>query len=877
MNKLLKKGQFLAILLILLLVQNASAQHFITDIAYRDQVHRNFVARQAITMNRTAPLFNVFNQPLTTEETEAMEFLYAYMPLSDLADYDGDFFLRQVRTSFAARDYFSWGKTVPEDIFRHFVLVYRVNNENLDNARWVFFDELKERLQGLSMYEAALEVNHWCHEKVAYRPSDGRTSAPLATIKTALGRCGEESTFTVTALRSVGIPARQCYTPRWAHTDDNHAWVEVWVNGKWYFLGACEPDPELNMGWFAIPSTRTMMVHSNAFGKYNQNEEVTLATNLFSRVNMLPNYTTTQKITIKVLDNQQKPIKNATVKFKLYNYAEYYPIAVQKTDENGVAQVTTGLGDLLIWASNGNYYNYEKMDVRKSTTLSIILNKTAGKEYNEELTIVPPYGTDNVVVADEQKTALNIQRLQFEDSLRNAYICTFKTEKDSLLIKNVNITPIQIGDLLHKSEGNYAEIIKLLNNNNHEQEGLFLYDFMTSLSDKDLRDLNADIVQQHLTLYKPEKYPFDVYVKGILSPRIANEGIRTWRNDLRIKMTKELGKDIDSQSIVKWIHTNIQIDNEANYFNCPISPMGVYDLRLADAHSRNIFFVAACRALDLPAYLDNATNQLFVYENLRWNNISFENSKPAFKTGKLTIDYQGDGEIIPTYWTHYTIAKYENGDFVTFDYENDPRVANFPFTLELETGYYMISTGNRYSDGTTLSRLEFFNINAGDNIHKNLIIRDLIERKENYGTIATDFQLSFNGSPTFVNELTKNNTFLLCFIDPTREPTKHLLNDIAARKNAFDNSNLPMIFVVPSDKNSPDFNFAQWELPAHSICLEDTNNEWFNNIVTSTNQYFRDNYPLVFLIDNQGKIFFKTEGYRIGTGDLILKTLRANQ
>src|SRR5574344_2769049 len=276
---------------------------------------------------------------LNKQEKQYLDFLYQYMPLSDRADYDTSFFISQVKTAILARNTFSWGKTVPEEIFKHFVLVYRVNNENLDSAREVMFSMMKDRIKNMSMYDAALEVNHWCHEYVNYKGSDGRTSSPLATMKTSWGRCGEESTFAVTALRSVGIPARQCYTPRWAHTDDNHAWVEVWIEGKWYFLGACEPDPELNMGWFAIPSTRTMMVHSNAFGKYNQNEEVTLATNLFSRVNMLPNYTTTQKITIKVLDNQQKPIKNATVKFKLYNYAEYYPIAVQKTDENGVAQV----------------------------------------------------------------------------------------------------------------------------------------------------------------------------------------------------------------------------------------------------------------------------------------------------------------------------------------------------------------------------------------------------------------------------------------------------------------------------------------------------------------------------------------------------------
>ena len=82
------------------------------------------------------------------------------------------------------------------------------------------------------MKDAILEVNHWCHERVTYEPSDARTSSPLQSIRTGRGRCGEESTFTVAALRSIGIPARQVYTPRWAHTDDNHAWVEAWADGN---------------------------------------------------------------------------------------------------------------------------------------------------------------------------------------------------------------------------------------------------------------------------------------------------------------------------------------------------------------------------------------------------------------------------------------------------------------------------------------------------------------------------------------------------------------------------------------------------------------------------------------------------------------------
>lgn len=197
--------------------------HFLKEEAYRNQVKADFGIKQL--QLPLGDLFAIFNDStLTTAEREALMFLYAYMPIGDITDYSGDYYLENIRLSEQARQEMPWGKKIPEDVFRHFVLPVRVNNENLDNSRSVFYGELKERIKKLSMQDAILEVNHWCHEKVVYRPSDARTSSPLASVKTAYGRCGEESTFTVAALRAVGIPARQVYTPRWAHTDDNHAW-----------------------------------------------------------------------------------------------------------------------------------------------------------------------------------------------------------------------------------------------------------------------------------------------------------------------------------------------------------------------------------------------------------------------------------------------------------------------------------------------------------------------------------------------------------------------------------------------------------------------------------------------------------------------------
>jgi len=153
-------------------------------------MQRMLTVQKQLTANSQVPLWELFDRKLDPDEKQALEFLYAYMPLSDLADYPADFFLANVRQSLKARREIPWISTVPEDVFLHYVLPLRVNNENLDSFRMVMYDEIKARIQGLSMAEAALEINHWCHEKVNYRGTDSRTSAPLSTVKKTFGRCG---------------------------------------------------------------------------------------------------------------------------------------------------------------------------------------------------------------------------------------------------------------------------------------------------------------------------------------------------------------------------------------------------------------------------------------------------------------------------------------------------------------------------------------------------------------------------------------------------------------------------------------------------------------------------------------------------------------
>ena len=243
------------------------------------------------------------------EKEICIDFLYAYMPHPDVAAHPYEYWEANVEKTLEVRDRMVWG--IPEREFRHFVLPLRVNNEPLDDFRTLYADTLCARVAGLSLGEAALEINHWCHEMATYQPSDGRTSSPLQTIQRGVGRCGEESVLAVAALRAAGIPARQVYTPRWAHTDDNHAWVEVWVDGKWHFMGACEPEPRLDMAWFTGPVSRALILHTKVYGDYHGDEDVIQRTPCYTEINVIRGYVAARRSVVTVVDEAGKPVKDA--------------------------------------------------------------------------------------------------------------------------------------------------------------------------------------------------------------------------------------------------------------------------------------------------------------------------------------------------------------------------------------------------------------------------------------------------------------------------------------------------------------------------------------------------------------------------------------
>ncbi len=875
----MKRALFVTILLCFF-IKSAFSQHFITDSNYRKTVFEKFEQRK----NQFKEIKTAFAENniknLTQKQIEALKFLYAYMSLNDIVEQDFDYYLTQVNASFKAKEIFSWGNQIPEYIFRHFVLPPRINNENLDTARELFLNELSPRIKGLIMYQAALEVNHWCHEKVAYRGSDERTSSPLATILSAYGRCGEESTFAVTALRSVGIPARQCYTPRWAHTDDNHAWVEVWVDGLWYFLGACEPEPELNMGWFAQPAKRTMIVHTNVIGNYQGNEEVLLRDKNYTKINVLQNYANTKSIFVKTLDNKGQIAKNCKVKFKLYNYAEFYTIAEKNTDNNGIASLTTGLGDLLIWATDGNSYGYKKISVQEVDTVVISLLPKHKLNTVSFVDVFPPIERFAASVTN-YKAKENTVRLQFEDSVRTKYMNTYCTKNisDEIAQKN-SLSKDSVWFFIQKSEGNWREIVQFINENGQNK---ILFSFLKCLADKDLRDTKANLLTSHLIHIIPQnqlsnKFPYNIYEEGILSTRICNELISDWRCyfQQQIPSSKKLVYQKNPELLKKDLQLKIKLSDE-NHSRCPISPEGVYKLGYADIHSLNICFVAICKSIGIPARMDLATRLPQYFSDNRWIGVYF-NSKKTIVNNKSILILKNDSANItkPQYYTHFTISQFENGDFNTLDYENNPLVKEFPIKLELKPGIYQVITGNRQNDGSVLTTNQFFELKTDEIKEIKISIREpkADTEKKVQISFSEEFFTTDNQKFNFQQKL-QDKGLVIIFIDPAKEPTRHVINDIKLLKSEFEYWGGSLLIIVPQTNLTSAFQADKSGLPTNTYFAVDYNNQIQDKIIKTIS--LKIDYPITLLFSNAGYLLFHSTGYRIGIGEMLLKTISINK
>lgn len=750
------------------------------------------------------------------------------LPASDVASVPLEVIVAYARHALFLRDNSPYCRDVPEDIFLHHVFYPRVNSEDLVDCREFFYHRLAGVVAGLDGVQAALAVNRWCAAHMTYESTDSRSINPLTAYSCGLGRCGEESTFAVTAFRAVGIPARQIYVPWWSHCDDNHAWVEVYVEGNWHYLGACEPEPVLDRGWFSAAASRAMLVCSRRFcdftGQGLKDEAMTQRLGICRMDNQTRRYAATANLTVTVHRPAGEPVPGAWVRFSVVNMAAPAVIAALETGADGRVQLETGLGSCLVEAELDGKFAWAAVTVGADTSLTLTLD-TARPEpgcWDMDFSAPAASGRNTRPLTPAQTQQRKIELAQAAAARAARQASHWRREYAG-----------EDEQMLRYAGGHAGEMYAFL-----QQYGQEARRQLGWLAKKDWRDGNRQVLEAHLLAARALPNGDNPWVGG---PRIGYEWLTDWRTPVQNALTPGQKAEFsrDPAALWTWIQDNFP-DGRCRWQPVLwLQPGAALALGAADEKGRRLLFVAVLRTLGVPARLNPVDGK----------------AQYDLGTGFVTVEQAGEpGATEPfsllealTYGLNWSLARWEGG-WQPLDLTGLTGVCSLP------RGLYRAITTNRLPNGNQLVRVQAFTLGQAV---------DLRRREAEREQMLARYPVSL---PVPAEGLT-----LQIYLDVGTEPTAHCLNELLDARERVEGAmdrGLSVCLLVPrqEDRADPVLTQVCQTLPRVQVAEAD-----FGEAEPLARALYLEPgvWPMLLLTDGS-YAFYAHGGYAVGTVPLAL-------
>ncbi|MBE5833832.1 MAG: transglutaminase domain-containing protein [Butyrivibrio sp.] len=812
-------------------------------------------------------------------------FIYAYLPLSDIAGYEFDMFLEYAEHGAFLYESSPYLEKMSDEHFLNYVVMPRINTEDLTNCRKIFYELVKDRIAGKKLIEAAIEINNWCYEQATYHSTSERTASPMTVYKCGYGRCGEESTFYSTVLRSVGIPCRQVYVPRWSHSDSNHAWVEVFDGRDWLFTGACEPKPIFQNGWFTYAASRAMVIHNRCFSPFvADGDEVISREGIVTINSSACNYSVQKDITVSIRDQEGNTVQGAKVLFEIINSSELFPIATAFTEADGKVSIKLGLGTIYIRAyinKNGNLLESEQVfEVSENSTaeLTLILREAIKEAIWRNFTIHAPasndvYGIELTPDLEKEQDSKN----KIADKIR-AEKHKLTDEQKEYLEKYKGNT--QIERAIKMSFGNFDQIKLFLDQADDISK---INRMIASLTQKDLRDVKASILLSHMQAFDMEKefeerigaHPDtinnilvdaenhadsndteaefyhasnDFFAEYVASPRIFIERLTAFRDDIKNILGEENPFD-DPEDIWNYIEKEISTDDEEEYESLITSPGALLKARCGSSLSKEVLFVAICRTYGIAAAIDRAYRKAIYFKDG-----SFVYAQKSL-VATATLELLSEEDKLPPYFEKYTLCyRRSDGEDTTLEsrelFDNTAKSVS----IELIPGRYRVINCNRSASGSMEARVIDFDISDGQ--HRIIVLDEMKSKSDTLATYEVGIEGAEIGSPVL-------------FLNPGQEPTEHVLNELIELHSIGKSFGRKLVIYVCDGNKEHQVTlervrgFKDWDIVIRIDEEEILLKKIFGNELSS----FK--YPYVFYKSDAGKLGFMGNGYRVGIVDTL--------
>lgn len=838
---------------------------------------------------------------LPADEAALLLHFSASLPVSDVLDADPSTLVGFARHAAMLRRELRRVAALPEDVFVADVAAPRINNEPLVDCRGALWERLRDRVAGLSEPEVVREVNYWCAEHATYQSTDGRTLGPLGVLAAGHGRCGEESTLLVSALRSVGVPARQIYVPLWAHCDDNHAWVEAYADGAWHYLGACEPEEALDRGWFTAASGRAPRVQAMLFTDYGR--EGLLREGCTWIEDRTAGYAPTATLEARVSLPDGSPAADATVTAEVLNSAQWGPVCTLATDAAGRCRAETGLCTLRLTASLGGLVAQADVDVAEGGTIAELrLGRRACGDGWRDLDVRAPQDHPAPCGAlTPQMEERGRKRRAEADRLRRARVAAMADHARELAAEAVRARPgddaATVARVLVGALGNADEVLRFL----CADDGPDRLALLAGLAPKDWLDLDADVLEGHLTaartghddaLARLRAQGLDAdaaqraWERGVLCPRIGLEHLSAWRPRLAPLMGDELRRLVLDDPRAAWarLEKGSSFSLSQDLAKLVGTPQGALASGHASSMTLRTLFVACCRTMGVAARLASEDLAPEFMADGRW-----QRACPAAATDGSDGGRGAAGGRHVLCVTSEAAELRESHDWglsrlgaVTLPggrahtgweplWLDEAVVApGRPLRLELEPGTYRLTTTVRLPDGDQqASQLDV--VLDGD---AEVALR---VRTPDVSDLLQDVDLS----GTCPERLLGRDLGLLAFLRPAAEPTEHLLNELGDAAGRVSGLGVALRLVVPCGQGGaadedPTLRRALASLRAAGARVEVVEEDFSELPERIARRMFAnpEELPLAVLADARGDAargLFARGGYAVGTVDLALR------
>ncbi|MDO4284711.1 MAG: transglutaminase-like domain-containing protein [Eubacteriales bacterium] len=809
-------------------------------------------------------------QACAPQERTLLQFLYGTMPLSDAGEVPFEVLLGYVRHGLYLRSEVSRCRELPEAVFLKYVLYHRVNSERITDCRRFFYEQVKERIEGLPLREAALELNYWCAEHATYQAADQRTLAPYYVYTSGSGRCGEESAFVVSVLRAAGIPARQVYAPRWAHCDDNHAWVEFLLEDGWHYMGACEPEEVTDKGWFDGAASRAVVIHTMNFTAYGEEEEraAGIGEELIGRengvyyYNRTPAYAVTKPFTVSVGKESGESAAGADVYIELLNMAEYTPVAHLTADENGEVSARLGLGTVRVRVSSEGGSAVCWINTAQTDRIALCLQTSCAGDISEwqELEILA--SVEKILhPARQTQEQIGRNRVRLEQ-------CA-KRREERAVCRREEAKRVQE----RQTQEERAEGEKSTATAEHALRKLLL----SVLADKDLRDLPEEAAADALTATRYRgSVPEEIFALYLLNQRIYFEELTPYRRRI-LEFLSEKEADrlrLFPEEIALWADTAVRDVPELDYRTIYASPVGVLATGYANPVSRRILETAVCRALGIPARIDPVTMAVEYYDREAGRFLSLEKrDRPQEEMARLTLT--GEARQLQ-YGVHWTMARQseENGEFETLRLEGSAQEQDVREgqSLLLEPGTYRVIVTARRPDGGQRAAQRFVFLRSGEQRSLELHLPEISLRDMFVESQIEDFALETEaGEQTTLFSFLRGHVGAAVFLEPGREPSEHVMNELRECVGKWNPQELPIVLILSGRQQLGQETLAGLlrEMPGVTVCICRD----FAIASSLARRFYVDpeKLPLLMLFREDGTGIYGCSGYNVGSVALTLR------